>query len=84
MKSLNAWICDKYSEEEEGTVTEGNHVIVRGTKEDVLALAEFVASVAAHLGEADTCHLHLRDHMPGWTKGRHVDVEVSVEARAPR
>lgn len=79
MKTLEAWLAQGHSDEDGPPAVEGDAVILRGGKEEIRAVAAFLAAVAEHLEDADSCHMHLRDHMPGWSKGRHADLEVSVE-----
>ena len=78
---MRAWLAQTYSDED-GLAVEGKSVIVHGTKTDMKAIAEFMASVVEHLEGSDYCHMHLQDHMPGWKKDRHVDIEMTVDERA--
>ncbi len=59
---------------------EGRSIIIKGTKEDMKAIAAFANAVAKHLESAEDCHMHLQDHMPGWKKGDHIDIEMNVES----
>jgi hypothetical protein len=78
---VQAWITDNFSEEEGGTTIEGKTVVIHGTKSEVRAIARFMAEVAQHLERASYCHMHLRDSMAGWSKAKHVDLEVTVDER---
>ena len=75
---MKAWISATYSDEEGPMAIEGKSIIVHGTKEDMKAIAAFMMSVVESLEDSDRCHVHLQDHMPGWTKGRHIDIEMNV------
>lgn len=77
---MRAWISETFADEEGPMAVEGRSVIFRGSKEEMLAIARFMAAVAEHLDTAEFCHMHLSHHMPGWTKAEHVDIEMNVEA----
>jgi len=66
---MRAWIRDAYSEDEGQDAIEGKSIIITATRAEVRAMASFMAAAAEHLERADSCHVHLRDHMPGWAKG---------------
>ncbi len=74
---MRAWICETHSEEDGPEAVERRTVKIRGSKSDVQALARFLVSVVEHL-TADHSHVHLRDHMVGWTGSGHVDVGIDV------
>jgi hypothetical protein len=79
---VKAWLSDRFSDEEGDMATPGKTVIIHGTRNDVLAIAKFLAEVVQHLEGATYCHMHLRDSMAGWSKARHVDLEITVDERA--
>ncbi len=79
---LEAWLSQTLADEEGPPAVRGKSVIIRGPKADVEAVAAFMSAVAAHLETADYCHMHLRDHMVGWSESKHVDIEITVDKTA--
>ena len=79
---MEAWLASSFDDEDGPMAVRGRSVILRVSKEEVRAIAAFLQEVAAHLDTADFCHMHLRDHMPGWNRSQHADIEITVERQA--
>ena len=62
---------------------ESKTVTIHATKAEAIAIARFLAEIVQHLDHANFCHMHLRDSMPGWSKSKHIDIEITVDERTP-
>ncbi len=78
---MKAYLADSFSDEDGPAATEGKLVYIRGTKEDVRELADFLDSVVNHLETSDACHLHFQDHFEKWSKAKHIDLVIDVGQR---
>lgn len=76
---MQAWLADTFSDEEGDFAIPGKVVIIHATRDEVIAIAKFMAEVARHLEDATYCHMHLRDSMAGWSKAEHIDLEITVD-----
>ena len=79
---MKAYLADSFSDEDGPMATEGKTVIIHASKAEVLAIARYMTEVAEHLEGANYCHMHLRDSMNGWSKSKHIDIEITVDERA--
>ena len=78
---MQVWLATSFSDEEGPMATGGKTVMIQGTKAEVKAIAQFMAEVVMHLDDATYCHMHLRDSMAGWSKAKHIDLEITVDER---
>ena len=78
---MEAFLANTFSDEEGPMAIEGKVVIIHASKAEAQAMARFFQEVVQHLDGSSYCHMHLRDRMPGWSKTKHIDIEVTVDER---
>ena len=78
---MQVWLASTFSDEVGPMATAGKTIMIHGTKAEVKAIAQFLAEVVKHLDDATHCHMHLRDSMVGWSKAKHIDLEITVDER---
>lgn len=75
---MKAYLASTFSDEEGPMAEEGKAVYIQASKEKILELSAYFASVADHIEKNGICHMHFRDHSRSWNKEEYIDIAIDL------
>lgn len=75
---MKVYLASTFSDEDGPMAEEGKTVYIQASKDKILELSAYFASVAAHVESSGACHMHFRDHSKGWSKEEYIDIAVDI------
>lgn len=78
---MKLFLSDSFSDEEGSQAQEGKTVYVKGSRQSLLELCSFFASVEKYLQNKDgaPCHMHFQDQLESWDRLKHIDVVIELD-----
>ena len=76
---LKLYLSKEHSDVEGPLAQEGKLAIIRASKDEIIALAEFFSEVSEKIKTDKLCHMQFRDYLQNWERGEHIDIQIDVE-----